>query len=143
MIGIVVATHGHLATGFESAVSLLAGKPENYASVELLPGDEPGAFKNRLEAAVAEVEDGDGVVVLVDLFGGTPSNTVCQLLNHENIRAIAGANLPMIITAAFSRMSTSNLDELVEEIIKAGSEALINVREKLAALQQEDDEDDF
>ena len=143
MIGIVVATHGHLATGFESAVSLLAGKPENYASVELLPGDEPSAFKERLESSIAAVNGGDGVLVLVDLFGGTPSNTVCQLLAQEDIRAIAGTNLPMIITAVFSRLSTSNLDELVEEVLHAGSDALINVREKLAALQQEDEEDDF
>ena len=142
MIGIVVIAHGSLASGLESAVSLLAGKPKAFATVELHPGDAPEEFKERVVRAIENVDEGDGVLALVDIFGGTPSNTVAQLLAREDFRAIAGTNLPMVIQATFMREQAS-LDDLAAQVVQAGGEALINISDMLAAAANRDDEEEF
>ena len=143
MIGVVVITHGSLASGLESAVSLLAGKPDKFAIAELHPGDTPGDFKSRVETAVASVDDGEGVLALVDIFGGTPSNTISQLFDRDDVRAVAGTNLPMVIQALFMRESVG-IEELPSQVLEAGNEALVDIRQKFVeALQSQDDEEDF
>lgn len=142
MIGIVVMTHGSLASGFESAVRLLAGNPERFATVELQPGDDPLEFKGRVDAALASVDDEDGILALVDLFGGTPSNTISQFMGRSDVRAIAGASLPMIIEAVFSR-DQMTIDELSRQVLQAGREALIDIRQRFVEAAQSDDEEDF
>lgn len=143
MIGVVVISHGSLASGLESAVSLLAGKPDRFATVELHPGDSPACFKDRVETAVDSVDDGDGVLALIDIFGGTPSNTISQLFDRDDVRAVAGTNLPMVIQALFMRESVG-IEELPSQVLQAGNEALVDIRQKFVeALQSQDDEEDF
>lgn len=142
MIGLVVITHGSLATGLESAATLLTGKPEHLSCAELHLGDNPLEFKATVERAIAEVDDGDGILVLADIFGGTPSNTVSQLFEREDIRAIAGVNLPMLIQAIFLR-DQADLDELSEQVKQAGCESHIDIRQKFIEAAAADDDDDF
>lgn len=142
MIGIVVITHGNLATGLKSAATLLNGNPEHLSCAELHLGDNPLEFKESVEQAIAEVDDGDGILVLADIFGGTPSNTVSQLFAHEGIRAIAGVNLPMVIQAICLRDQVS-LEELTEQVKQAGCESHIDIRQKFIEAAAADDDDDF
>lgn len=143
MIGIVVISHGTLAGGLDSAVSLLAGKPEQFETVELHPGDAPDTFKERVEQAIAAVDTGDGVLALVDIFGGTPSNTISQLMGNPSIQAVAGVNLAMVIQAVFMREQYA-IGELPSQILQAGSEALVDIRQVLvAAAASDDDDEDF
>ena len=144
MIGIVVIAHGTLAGGLKSAVSLLAGEPEAFSTVELHPGDAPEEFKARVEDAVQSVDSGDGVLVLVDIFGGTPSNTISQLIacGDSNIQAIAGANLPMVIQATFMREQMP-LSDLAGQVMQAGQEALVDIGAILAQAAERDDEEEF
>lgn len=140
MIGIVVATHGSLATGVKSALSLLAGEPEQFEAVELLPGMNPEDFKSSLEQAIDRVDSGDGALVLVDIFGGTPSNTVCRLLFEKQIECIAGVNLPMVIEATFARSDSANVGELAGRVKAAGSDALVDIRQKMVAIKEDEEE---
>lgn len=142
MIGIVVITHGSLATGLKSAATLLTGEPEHLSCAELHLGDNPLEFKETVERAIAEVDDGDGILVLADIFGGTPSNTVSQLFARDDIRAIAGVNLPMLIQTIFLRDQVS-LDDLNEQVQQAGCESHIDIRQKFIEAAAADDDDDF
>lgn len=145
MVGIVVISHGSLASGLNSAVTLLAGTPASFSVVELHPGDEPSEFKDRVKSAISATNSGDGVLALVDIYGGTPSNTVAQLLEQNDIEAIAGVNLAMVIQAVFAREQEGvNLKVLKEMVVQAGNEALTDIRQKVFEISQtSDDEEDF
>lgn len=126
MIGIVVVTHGHLAEGIESAVDLVTGKQQQFATVCLLPGDDPAALDLRVRNVIADVDSGDGVLCLLDILGGTPSNVIAGLINGGHIRALVGVNLPMAIQASFSRTST-NLDGVVAESLAAAQQGVVDL----------------
>lgn len=142
MIGLLVATHGSLASGIASALSLLAGEPEQFQTLELHPGMNPASFKDLMNEKLDELDTGDGVLVLLDIFGGTPSNSFGQLMDRENVRAVSGVNLPMAIEASFSRAGLS-LDELVARVMGAGKDAVIDVWGRFKDAAEADDEDDF
>lgn len=140
LVGIVVACHGGLAEGFVDAVTLLTGRQKGLVGIGLMLGKSPIDFGEQIKEAIDSVNEGDGVLVLVDLFGGTPSNSAAQLIDREDIRALAGVNLPMLISAIFER-SDASLDDLAEKTMASGALGLIDVRKKLLeAAAEEDDE---
>lgn len=143
MIGVVVATHGSLASGIGSALALLTGKPEKFEIAELHPGMGPDDYIESLRNAIDSVDDGDGVLVLLDIFGGTPSNVTCRLLAEKNIYAVAGVSLPMAIDAVFGRQEESILQALGERVATTGSDSIVDVNKKLAAAAEQEDEGDF
>lgn len=100
MVGILVATHGRFAEGLLNAVELIAGKQEKTGTIGLFHGDGIWEFEDRMKMLIRELDDGDGVLVFVDILGGSPANTVmkCLSMNHE-IRAIAGVNMGMLVQA--------------------------------------------
>ena len=85
---------------------------------------------------------GNGVLVLIDLFGGTPCNTTAQLLESKDIYAVAGANLPMTIQAVFTR-DEMTIEELVEDILETGNASLVDVRTHYQVISENDDEENF
>ena len=97
MIGLVLVTHGRLAAEFIVAMEHVVGPQERIVPVCIGPDDDIEARREEISAAIAEVDDGGGVIVLTDLFGGTPSNLAISLMKTEKIEVIAGVNLPMLI----------------------------------------------
>ena len=97
MIGLVLVTHGALAREFIVAMEHVVGPQERIAPVCIGPDDDMEEKREDIAAAIAEVDDGSGVIILTDLFGGTPSNLAISLMKSENIEVIAGINLPMLI----------------------------------------------
>jgi len=97
MIGLVLVTHGRLAAEFVVAMEHVVGRQEQIESICIGPDDDMEARRNDIAEAIARVDSGSGVVVLTDLFGGTPSNLAISLMKSENIEVIAGVNLPMLI----------------------------------------------
>ena len=97
MIGLVLVTHGRLAAEFIVAMEHVVGPQERIVPVCIGPEDDIEARREEIAAAIAEVDDGGGVIVLTDLFGGTPSNLAISLMKTEKIEVIAGVNLPMLI----------------------------------------------
>ncbi len=97
MIGIVLVTHGNLATAFLVAMQHVVGRQERVATICIGPNDDMEVRRREIGEAVADVDDGSGAIILTDLFGGTPSNLAISLLEKGRVEVIAGVNLPMLI----------------------------------------------
>ncbi len=97
MIGLVLVTHGRLAAEFVVAMEHVVGPQEAIEAICIGPEDDMEARRQDIADAIATVDKGKGVIILTDLFGGTPSNLAISLMKTENIEVIAGVNLPMLI----------------------------------------------
>jgi PTS system mannose-specific IIA component len=103
MIGLVLVTHGRLAVEFVTAMEHVIGKQAAVASICIGPEDDMEARRAEIAKAIAKVDDGSGVIVLTDLFGGTPSNLAISLMVPGRVEVIAGINLPMLIRLGGAR----------------------------------------
>ena len=126
MVGIILATHGDFATGILQSASMIFGEQPNVAAVTLQPNEGPDDVRRKMEEAVASFEDPDQVLILVDLWGGTPFNQSNGLISgHEDTWAIvAGLNLPMLIDAYASRMMMDTAHELAVQISGSAKEGV-------------------
>jgi PTS system mannose-specific IIA component len=97
MIGLVLVTHGRLAAEFVTAMEHVVGPQERIEAICIGPDDDMEARRADIAAAVTAVDQGEGVILLTDLFGGTPSNLAISLMEPGRIEVIAGINLPMLI----------------------------------------------
>ena len=107
MIGIVLVTHGNLADEFLSAMQHVVGHQPQIATACIGPNDDMNQRRDDILSKVKEVDSGSGVIVLTDMFGGTPSNLAISIMDHANIEVIAGINLPMLVKLANLRKDLS------------------------------------
>ncbi len=131
MIGMILVTHGRLAIEFIAALEHVVGPQQRIAAVCIGAEDDMEQRRRDILDSVAKVEEGDGVVLLTDMFGGTPSNLAISVLDRANVEVIAGVNLPMLIKLASVR-TTSKLPVAVVEAQEAGRK-YINVASQLLA----------
>ena len=103
MIGLVLVTHGRLAEEFIAALEHVVGEQQQVRAVCIGPEDDMEQRRQDILNSVAEVDDGSGVVVLTDMFGGTPSNLAISIMDKAKVEVIAGVNLPMLIKLASVR----------------------------------------
>jgi len=106
MIGIVLVTHGRLADEFRHAVEHVVGRQENFETVSIGAEDDMEQRRRDIVDAVARADTGSGVIILTDMFGGTPSNLAISVMDTGRIEVIAGMNLPMLIK--LSSVRTAN-----------------------------------
>ncbi|MCX7380323.1 MAG: PTS sugar transporter subunit IIA [Alphaproteobacteria bacterium] len=119
MIGLVLVTHGRLADEMRSAMEHVVGPQRNVATVCVGPDDDIEGRRAEIQRRVAEVETGDGVVLITDMFGGTPSNLAISQMDRQGVEVIAGMNLPMLVKFAKVR-SNLPLADAVECAQTAG-----------------------
>jgi mannose PTS system EIIA component len=119
MIGLVLVTHGRLAAEFISAMEHVVGPQLNIEAICIGPDDDMEARRRDIGTAVRSVEQGRGVIILTDMFGGTPSNLAISLMGTGHIEVIAGVNLPMLIRLASVRKEM-NVAAAVEAAQAAG-----------------------
>ncbi len=119
MIGIVIVTHGQLAEEFLSAMIHIVGEQKNIATICIQPEDDMEQRRDDILKAVKKVEVGDGVILLTDMFGGTPSNLAISVMGDSEVEVVAGINLPMLIQLARSRQ-TQTLESAVNDAQEAG-----------------------
>jgi mannose PTS system EIIA component len=119
MIGLVLVTHGRLATEFVTAMEHVVGPQRAIAPICIGPDDDMESRRADIAAAIGEVDSGRGVIVLTDLFGGTPSNLAISLMRPGRIEVIAGINLPMLIRLEGARR-TMNVGDAVAAAREAG-----------------------
>lgn len=133
MIGIVLVTHGQLADEFLNAMVHIVGEQEQMATICIQPDDDMEQRRLDILEAVKSVENGDGVILLTDMFGGTPSNLAISVMGEGDgkVEVIAGVNLPMLIQLARARQ-TQTLEGAVTEAQEAGKK-YISVASKLLA----------
>lgn len=105
MIGLILVTHGRLAEEFVHAMQHVVGRQEAVATVCIGPNDDMERRRREIADAIRAVDEGQGVIILTDLFGGTPSNLAISLMQAGRIEVIAGINLPMLIRLAGARKS--------------------------------------
>ncbi|UZK67193.1 PTS sugar transporter subunit IIA [Sphingomonas sp. M1-B02] len=110
MIGLVLVTHGRLAEEFVVAMEHVVGQQERIESISIGPDDDMESRRADIAAAIARVDEGRGVIVLSDLFGGTPSNLAISLMEAGRIEVIAGINLPMLIRLGSARRTMKVTD---------------------------------
>ena len=123
MIGLVVTGHANFGTGITSSVNLIAGEQEAYKAVDFLPTYSTEDLTCELTKALDELKDCEGVIIFTDLMGGTPFNVSAQLGHgKDNIRIVAGTNLPMLVEIVMSRKFMDDLDELVDSVLETGKE---------------------
>jgi mannose PTS system EIIA component len=119
MIGLVLVTHGRLATEFVTAMEHVVGPQRAIAPICIGPDDDMESRRADIANAIAEVDSGRGVIVLTDLFGGTPSNLAISLMQPGKVEVIAGINLPMLIRLEGARR-TMNVRDAVAAAREAG-----------------------
>ena len=129
MIGLVLVTHGHLAEEFRSALEHVVGPQKAIATISIGPEDDMDNRRQDIVDAVAGADDGNGVIILTDMFGGTPSNLSISVMSRGNTEVIAGMNLPMLIKLSSVRKG-DKLAAAVEEAQAAGRK-YINVASRV------------
>ena len=119
MIGLVLVTHGQLATEFRHAVEHVVGPQDNFETVAIGADDDMEQRRRDIVDAVARVDTGAGVIVLTDMFGGTPSNLAISVMESGRTEVIAGMNLPMLIKLSSIRKG-DNMAAALDEAQAAG-----------------------
>lgn len=142
MVGFILTGHGQFSNGLKSAIDMVAGEQPAF---EIVPfdGAEAGAYAGKLREAVVAMRDAcDGVIVFVDLLGGTPFNQGMLLTKDiDNVQVVAGTNLPMLIELIMTRNDASTVDALVEKAIQVGRDGVVHM-ELGGGASADDDEDD-
>ena len=135
MVGVVLAGHGQLAAALLASAELILGEQEQVVTVALEPGQSLDELQILIGEAITHAEQGDGVLVLLDLYGGTPSNATALHLQRARLEAVTGTNLPMLLEVLLNRQEQdlTALTALAEEI---GRQGVLNVRAELFGVRQ-------
>jgi len=128
MIGIVLAAHGPLPDALLESARMIAGEFEQVSTVSLMPGDSLEGLVERLRLAADEVNSGDGVLILIDLFGGTPSNAATLVTQQlAGTYAASGVNVPMLLETLLTRPHAVDAKSLAETAVNSGSAGVVNI----------------
>jgi len=119
MIGMILVTDGRLAEELRSAMEHVVGTQRNVKTICIGPEDDIDNRRAEMEACIRQCDTGDGVVLLTDMFGGTPSNLAISMMERQNVEVIAGVNLPMLVKLAKVR-SSQPLPDAVQCAEEAG-----------------------
>lgn len=127
MVGVVVMAHGGVATALVDAAGSIAGPLHGVEALDLPPGAGPEALRATLDRAVTAQDRGRGVVVLVDLVGGTPANCCLGLLEQERVEVVAGVNLPMLLRLSIAQDRAADAKSLAAELVEHGSKNIVDL----------------
>jgi PTS system mannose-specific IIA component len=131
LVGIVVVCHGEMGDGLLDAARMIVGKQDGIVAVNLREEDSVESLMDRIAAAIEEVDSGDGILILVDVFGASPFNASARLaVQRDQIEVISGVSLPMLLELAVQREGQS-LAELVEVAREAGVSGIRTLSETL------------
>jgi PTS system mannose-specific IIA component len=125
MIGIVIVTHSQLGDALIEAAEFIIGKrPEALVSVSIDLNESTEVLRGKIAKGIKKVESKDGVLILTDMFGGTPSNLSYSFLEEGKIEVISGVNLPILIRAANTRAKKKDLTKLAVKLEKFGKKSI-------------------
>lgn len=131
MIGILIVAHGSLADSLvECATHVLGQRPRGLATLDFKGHADPDERQKALQSRLDELDEGDGILVLTDVYGATPSNTLCRVLEPARVEAVTGVNLPMLLKALNYRESLP-LPQLIERIVEGGRNSINHISETM------------
>jgi PTS system mannose-specific IIA component len=123
MVGILIVSHGRLAEALITSVQFLVGSLQKIRGVSIWPKDKEKEVMDRIQREIKEVDDGDGVVILTDVLGGTPTNLSISFLEKEKVEVVTGVNMPMLLTLSSYRKGKS-LEELSRLVKRSGRRSI-------------------
>lgn len=124
MIGLIVTGHGHFATGLTSSLKLIAGEQQDYVAVDF-DGEGTEKITKDLQAALDTLKNCEGIIVFSDLLGGCPFKTAVTLSQgKDNVKVLAGTNLPMLCEISLARTMMNDLDTLVNTALSVGKDGV-------------------
>lgn len=129
MIGIVLVTHGALADALKNAAEMIIGSQEQFLAIGMEPADDLATLRDEIEAAASAFEKNDGVLILVDLMGGSPAKASSHLA-FSGTQVICGVNLPMLLEVLVQREGVT-IQELTAIAMQAAKEGVINLTRQL------------
>jgi mannose PTS system EIIA component len=130
MVGVLLMTHGHFAEVLISTAEEIVGPIENIKAVSVNAEDDVETIKGIISTVMQEVDQGDGVIMLTDMFGGTPSNIGLSFLSQDEVEIITGVNLPIVLKLARER-DGKTLPDLASLLKKRGRESIVLASEML------------
>ena len=131
MIGILIVAHGTLAESLvEGATHILGQRPLALATLDFRGHADPDEWQHILQARIASLGQGEGVLVMADVYGATPCNTLCRVLAPSHVEGVSGVNLPMLLKALNYR-GTLPLLPLVERIVNGGRNSINHISETM------------
>lgn len=131
MIGLLVVAHGNLGESLIDCATYVLGKrPEHLLSLDLSSESDPERLLARAREQIAQLDEGDGVLVLADIYGATPCNTVCQLVIPGRVEAVAGASVPMLLKAITYRREP--LAQLADRVVLGAREGAFHIHTETA-----------
>ena len=136
MVGAVIVTHGMLARELLDAAERIVGSTEGIRAVSMDWDDDVADARREIESTIKEVDDGDGVLIFTDMFGGTPTNVSLAFLEPDSIEIITGVNLPMIIKLTSIQGSEASLLEIAQELRERGQSSIYVASEILSSRQE-------
>ncbi|GGC90302.1 PTS sugar transporter subunit IIA [Enterococcus wangshanyuanii] len=149
MLGIVIATHGALSTGLKDAAEVIMGTTENIATVSLNQGEDIQKVGEKIKEAIQLVDQGNGIVVFVDLVSASPYNqallTIRELEKEiqEKIYIISGANLPMLLETINHQLLETPIEQIPEAVVEQGENGLGVWHVSMIETEAADEDDDF
>lgn len=131
MIGILVVAHGSLGESLiDCAAYVLGRRPDRLSALDLSAGGDPEHLLAEARGKVAQLDEGDGVLILADIYGATPCNTVCRLVEPGRVEAVAGASVPMLLKALTYRREA--LKQLADRVVQGAHEGTFHIHPEYA-----------
>jgi mannose PTS system EIIA component len=130
MIGILIVTHGEIGKSLlDSATQILGARPAQISTLSVWRQDDPDDLVLRARELMDQIDAGDGVLILTDIFGATPGNVVSKLLQDGKVEGVSGVSLPMLLRVLTGRNGSNpaTLDVLVQRAISGGAEGLVHM----------------
>jgi PTS system ascorbate-specific IIA component len=128
VIGVLLVTHGEIGTALLSSASqILGGAPAQVMTLSVWRQDDPDDLVLRARELLEQIDAGDGVLVLTDIFGATPGNVVSRLLEDNHVEGVSGVSLPMLLRVLTGRMKQGNLAAAVQRAVSGGSEGVVHM----------------
>ena len=124
MIGVVITTHGHLADELLRTVEFIVDKAEQITALSIDPARPIDELQSDIRKAIKQVDTGDGILVLTDMYGGTPANMTLTFLEENRVEVITGVNLPMLIKLCQCRRKNLSLHEVANEVVVYGRKSI-------------------
>ena len=133
MIGILVISHGNLSKGLLSSLSMFYAEEKQIEALSINCDTNIDSFTKEMGEAIARLDKGEGVIVLADMFGGSPCNSTFGYIG-KNVDVIAGVNFPMLLSAVTYRHTTEDRKTLVDKLIESSKAGIIHVNKKLEGI---------
>ena len=132
MIGILIVTHGNLADEIMRTCFRIIGEREHVAACSIQWDDDPASATKKMEKLLKKIDQGNGSLVLTDMFGGTPTNIMISLSKRFQVEIVSGVNLPMLIKAVTTMGTFTDLSDFAEKVKNQGQKNIYKVSDILS-----------